>query len=488
MAPQKFASVRYKSRPAVLVPFRDDSNLVAFKYEDTIQAEPPIILPPPRNPLRAKRPLSSIPSSPATPLTPVSPSSPLSPASTISTASGIIVVPPPGPPPQEQHPALRVQIRERTPVDDYKRDSGLASTSSGVTIREECEGELLYNKIDLEDDAPSAYSRARTISIPSSGRCTPDEISPVPRISCQSHWSVTESDLSEVTPTKVKDASRRLAKTFSLRNGSPMKRLRKKSLSEDAAVGVAPESRGSTKPKSPKLPNGALPEKQQPPCPKPSGTPAAAAAFQQASSPPSGFIPLTTTIPRGSFLDDDFITGLTFSKRGSLMFGSKRANGNDLLTSPSMSSQDAQPVQAAAAATGSATEPAKLGGDATGDARSAKPSTESPRKMSLPNIRVLSVDTERESQKVRSLYDSSDGIDWKDGGPDPPHGGLEPTEEAPSDEEEIVAYGFPSQLAFRVRYSMLTRHLFSAQRVKRPRYHPLSDFSAGARFVFVATR
>jgi hypothetical protein len=65
----------------------------------------------------------------------------------------------------------------------------------------------------------------------------------------------------------------------------------------------------------------------------------------------------------------------------------------------------------------------------------------------LPNIRVMSVDTERESQKVRSLYESGDVVNWQDGAPGSPSG--EPSgsgDQLPSDGEDIVAYGFPSVL------------------------------------------
>jgi hypothetical protein len=41
------------------------------------------------------------------------------------------------------------------------------------------------------------------------------------------------------------------------------------------------------------------------------------------------FSPITTPIPTESFLDDDFLNQLTFSKRGSVMFGGKKAvNGH----------------------------------------------------------------------------------------------------------------------------------------------------------------
>lgn len=61
----------------------------------------------------------------------------------------------------------------------------------------------------------------------------------------------------------------------------------------------------------------------------------------------------------------------------------------------------------------------------------------------------MSVDTERESQKVRSLYESGDLIDWQDGAP--PRQSAEPHDspvELVSDAEDNTAYGFPSVFRF----------------------------------------
>jgi hypothetical protein len=61
---------------------------------------------------------------------------------------------------------------------------------------------------------------------------------------------------------------------------------------------------------------------------------------------------------------------------------------------------------------------------------------------SLPSIRVSSIEVERESQKVRSLYESGDDLNWEDGGRVSFAERLEPTVEVPSEEEENVVYGF----------------------------------------------
>ena len=70
----------------------------------------------------------------------------------------------------------------------------------------------------------------------------------------------------------------------------------------------------------------------------------------------------------------------------------------------------------------------------------AAPQADAP---SVPSIRVSSMDVERESQKVRSLYESADGLNWEDGGCVVFAERLEPTAEVPSEEEENAAYGFP---------------------------------------------
>jgi hypothetical protein len=62
---------------------------------------------------------------------------------------------------------------------------------------------------------------------------------------------------------------------------------------------------------------------------------------------------------------------------------------------------------------------------------------------SVPSIRVSSMDVERESQKVRSLYESGDDLNWEDGGRVSFAERLEPTVEVPSEEEENGVYGFP---------------------------------------------
>ena len=62
-----------------------------------------------------------------------------------------------------------------------------------------------------------------------------------------------------------------------------------------------------------------------------------------------------------------------------------------------------------------------------------------------PSIRVISVEAERESQKVRSLYETTEGLNWEDGNGKRPashDGRLESQVDVPSDGDENDAYGF----------------------------------------------
>ena len=52
------------------------------------------------------------------------------------------------------------------------------------------------------------------------------------------------------------------------------------------------------------------------------------------------------------------------------------------------------------------------------------------------------MDVERESQKVRSLYESGEDLNLEDGERVSCPERLEPTAEVPSEEEENVVYGF----------------------------------------------
>lgn len=485
-------------------------GLIALPYEQTAQAQPPILLPPPRNPLRASRrpPASSaqLPSSPAAPKITTATTT-----TTTTTTSDLHVVPPPVPAREQHlgqadiehprlnlrlhlplHPAVRRQCQSNhSPASststtastaassicaDWRRDSLLGTLSSAsATLHEEDEEDddedaFRYDyhvKLDVVD-TPSIYSTDEpTPALSSDEPCTPQHTS---RPSFQSRWSVTDSDTSEIASVNLpKDtATKRLVKGLSLKlPPPPMKRLRKKSLNEAAVAPTPPHSPQSHHPglsqpspaphlsPSPKAPDSVRDSRQEIhqfdshiQSPNPSGP----RPLSERSQPPpqNDFHPINTSIPEGRFLDD--IDSLNFSKRGSILFGGKRAvSSPNPAPGPSpmqMSPTRPAPAPAPAPAPVLAASSADGAPDPKPAAVSLQPTPrDSARKLSLPNIRVMSVDTERESQKVRSLYESGDFVNWQDGAPGSPSG--EPAEsgdQLPSDGEDIVAYGFPSVL------------------------------------------
>ena len=433
MAPQRFTSVRQKSRQtARLAALRDDTGLVALRYEQTKQAEPPIPLPPPRNPLRVARPHSTIPL-PTTPL---------------------VIAPPPVPPPQEEHPLFRRQLSQ---TDGRKRDSALTPTSSSATIKDECEEAVVYEKIpDCISDASSAYS-GDEIDHSSFGDASPVNnsfASPYPaplRVSTVPRRPKTpEEPVEAVSPSRASSLTQKIGKSFSLRSvGKNKSRLRKKPLgdSNDKVASPSPDAhapspvvRGSPKsPDSPKFGSRSLNlsggRGQQ------SGS--LVSLQPTPTSTDNEFVPISTPIPEDSLWDD--LGDLSFSKRGSIMFGGR--------TNPlaAMTKSDETPAASAVAPS----EPPAGVMPALVD-RSKEPppppaatsSSTNDESQSVPSIRVVSMEVERESQKVRSLYESGDTfLHWQDGGQRVSasfgDSRLEPTEEVPSDEEENVAYGFP---------------------------------------------
>jgi len=223
-------------------------------------------------------------------------------------------------------------------------------------------------------------------------------------------------------------------------------------------------------------------------------------ASKQPQAAESEFVPITTSIPEDSLWED--FNNLSFSKRGSLMFGGKSdpftllsmaKPGNASTTTSADGAPDAVALPQAESVTDIAPKP-------DGEKALAPAVEDSP---SAPNIRVVSMDVERESQKVRSLYESGEGLDWQDGGRDSYCERLAPTEEVPSDEEENVVYGFPlTAPSFFAPDSILTWQLF--QRLspssrtsarysfnRRSNYHALAIshvYSSAGQFILAATR
>lgn len=106
------------------------------------------------------------------------------------------------------------------------------------------------------------------------------------------------------------------------------------------------------------------------------------------------FSPITTAIPTDSLLDADFLDSLSFSKRGSIMLGGKKGVNGRLR--PYGGRRWVQLAQ--------------LIGNVANQNRQPSFSM-----LASPSIRVLSEDLEKESQKVRSMYEQGAGYDWQDG-------------------------------------------------------------------------
>ncbi|TVY26487.1 TBC domain-containing protein [Lachnellula hyalina] len=90
------------------------------------------------------------------------------------------------------------------------------------------------------------------------------------------------------------------------------------------------------------------------------------------------YSPITTTIPTDSLLEADFLASISFSKRGSILLGGKKG----------------------------------INGHARPQGGRRQPSFSM---LASPAINVLSDDLEKESQKVRSMYEQGSSLDWQEG-------------------------------------------------------------------------
>ncbi|KAI1179626.1 rab-GTPase-TBC domain-containing protein [Nemania sp. FL0916] len=150
--PRERSSARYNKakQHTALGPFRDDTRLVALRYDQTVALEPPIPLPPPRSPLRPAPRSSSF-----NLVAGLSPS----PAS----HSPVVAAPPPRPPPPaEQHPALRTITTPRHLESDKRRDSVHTFTTTG---RPYAHAFYEGDSSDEDDETdPFAYERIDAVS------------------------------------------------------------------------------------------------------------------------------------------------------------------------------------------------------------------------------------------------------------------------------------------------------------------------------------
>jgi hypothetical protein len=588
MAPSKFGSLRRRrSATHRLTPFRDDTGLVALRYEQTKQAEPPIPIPPPKDPRRAAR-SSSVTNTNAT--TNSSPAAQTqssiiqtsTPTSTLTSNLVTIGPPralllqlassPPIPPPQEEHPLFRNQRREnpQTDYDARKRDSG-APTASTATLREEGVEDLVRLKIlDGIDNSPVAspgfekgeqpqqqqqqQRPQRPQQKPPAIKTRPPVVedqplaSPTPKSPAVSahppsspvkdvqaaHTNNARPESPEGSaPTRKTSLVRKISVSLGMGSGSgagagagagagtgtgaggsasfstPPKastgthRLRKKSKPHqpqlqhqddpnlNAADRAAPSPvqgrvSGSFPSQSPHSPIPLTPPSPQketrascsaaasaapiPTLAPASSSPTATAAGDGASM---SFAPITTPIPDDRLWED--VGNVSFSHRGSIMLlgGKKRSkpahdNNDDTTTDlhPQNSSSSSSSGAVAMATQSSDPAPATVAPQNDGPAETPTPVPVQAGAPSVPSIRVSSMDVERESQKVRSLYESGDDLSWEDGARLSFAERLEPTAEVPSDEEESCLYACPCvspaqvwpSLSSRLDPSLLTRH------------------------------
>ncbi|CAM1503974.1 Fc.00g015650.m01.CDS01 [Cosmosporella sp. VM-42] len=491
MLPQKFGSVRYKNHPAVRRATFNDSNLVALRYEKTAQAEPPIPVGT-RKTVRVTRPPSS------------------SSSSHHSHHHPIVVIPPLPvgvAPPTEEHPAFRTSPystpstsprnspRRTSPLDEWKRDSGVARTNSSATIREECEedearcapklAELASTSvvfpvvqhdedpfIDLPTPArPSVSSidaRSETISKVRSMTPPPAPAqSPEPTSSAIPSSDPPPKSASPKTPR----SPRKLVKSMSSQSPS---RFRTKSLSEvvhsvtqpmesllrgsprstnsAAKARTSSDGSGSTSankggPKHPESPKSAKSSKAK-------GSShfwsrSRSSSKSDASIVSECYVPIDVAIPTDRLLEDDFLNSLSFSKRGSIMFGNQSIpNFDDMdqrpLDQPTTTTTcdngrttPTTPTRTTSKTASNSLPRSSVESSNTNTTPDMQQATkEAPALMPPPDIRVMEADVEKESQKVRSLYTAGDGPYGETGTRHSYCERLEPTPEAPSEEND----------------------------------------------------
>jgi hypothetical protein len=150
------------------------------------------------------------------------------------------------------------------------------------------------------------------------------------------------------------------------------------------------------------------------------------------------------SIPCDNLLDDDyFLSSVSFSKRGSIMFGGDPAidaKTSDLESIKTPTNDDGRAVIPTPTTPVSQSQ-ARPSSDTAETDDDLKKNYNVPL-MSPPDIRVLAADVEKESQKVRSLYSVGDSPYGEPGSRRSYCERLEPTPEAPSEDNDNVPYGF----------------------------------------------
>lgn len=427
--------------------------------------------------------------------------------------------------------------------EEWKRDSGVSqSLSTTSTIYEEnLYTTVLYNKeLGLAaDHSPVAPRVVECVEL-AEVKATDGHTSPacVKSVNSREHPSSTSrshaplpltsrtllpQDPRQNRPSVDQDApnavasSRNMAKSFSFR-GITANRLKKRSMvemgSRDINSSIPSRAGGEARSRKsgddasrrqglsqscPDAATGGDDANKRPPHGPTASRQQPAANHGSRAAQGSDFSPISVSIPTDSLLGEDFLTNVDFSKRGSLMFGGKRAVPREIMAEQSgqlaadvvekpprafplvkskrpddrrdgvepkpvattdpvkdadneatkdvaadnvkniahdsgrdaaneapngvANVKDAATIEAIndepngapkdADTKDTSAHPSHDTADSPNDATDVPPAT--PR--SPTNTRVLSEDVERESQKVRSLYEVADTIDWRQGAP-----------------------------------------------------------------------
>lgn len=477
-----------------------DPNTIGVRYEKTIQAEPPIPLPP-RNPSRSTVRTLSIRSSASSPSPSVYEN-----LSLYSPSLVVVALP------TEEHPALRTPVRQaKLNHESWKRDSGHAPTpTSATTIYEEdCEEEEEEGKevektekadntspganhspprstnIDapVDSDAVPPHSvpqsqhgtvvgpvpggwhssRGETVSIGPAASAPSPYLKKLHTASVAQHPSTPFLLPSPASPTGKRQS---FLQRLSVCSSAPPKGKLGLAVGEGSPTANAnappmqPLMRGS---QPPPAPTHKQPQRSSPGNAETSSLALrariraqATASLPNAASPAhedARFAPLGVSIPTDSLLEDDFMATLSFSNRGSIMFGGRRAGPLGLDGASDAARGDAFP-SAPSTPTHARSGSASAGIDRLEPYAGANASNPAPHAPlpPPPDIRVLTSDIEKESQKVRSLYGVGDAINWEDGARHSYCEPLEPTPELPAEEDGNDSYGFPLTIPGVVRF------------------------------------
>lgn len=459
---------------------RSADNTIGLRYEKTVQAEPPIPLPPrstSRNTIRTLSIRSSA-SSPSPSLYSVSLYSP----------SLVVVTPPqlallPITPPTEQHPALRTPVRQtKLAHESWKRDSGLAPTptSANTIYEEDCEEEeakqdskqLADAQVSVSDKptkvdevprhrVPQVQAQAQHGTavgpVAAGWQCSTSETK-FHQPAASASFPCLENPNTAVAPSRAQpqppSPPRSLSSPVSPKRQSILKRLsvcssasakgklalQALAIDEGSAAANAPMQplmRGSQQASTHKQPQRSTAEQSPLPLLQ------IQTLSRDTASPGDvndRFAPLGISIPTHSLLEDDFMATLSFSNRGSIMFGGRRAGALGL----DGANDSRGDVSAPSTPTHNHARSSSTSVDRIESlAASASNPNLVPRAQPPPDIRLLASDVDKESQKVRSLYGVGDAINWEDGARRSYCEPLEPTPELPAEEDGTDSYGLP---------------------------------------------